>query len=106
MDVENGGDGKVSCKVAPYCQVLILGISRNQPINHWCMKTIQSIHHENNLRDLEIRLFFHVYVQIPERLEILGITLGNLADTFHLGWQTSERLQTTDCLKSVGGSFC
>lgn len=82
MDVENGGDGKVSCKVAPYCQVLILGISRNQPINRWCMKTIQSIHHEKNLRDLEIRLFFQVYVQSLRDWKSWGLRWGILRILF------------------------
>ena len=73
---------KVSCKVAPYCQVLILGISRNQPINRWCMKTIQSIHHEKNLRDLEIRLFFQVYVQSLRDWKSWGLRWGILRILF------------------------
>lgn len=58
----------------------------------------------NHLRDIEIRLLFQVYVQSLG--DSWGLRWGNLAETCHLGWQTSERLQTTDCLKSVGGSFC
>ena len=49
----------------------------------------------NHLRDIEIRLLFQVYVQ---SLRVSwGLRWGNLADTCHLGWQTSETLQTTDC---------